>query len=181
MNKPTLINGAEYGMKMPCFVLTVLDTNPLFDTEIIDKVSVHFDRWFGQNVPWCISIQRTSAGAERFVAAYQPAQKTIVVSPKMLFYNRTGDINDASLSVAVATARACCMIPLTHIKPVGQVNKSASQESCEESKSISSDVLDAAVLAESHLGIKPMRFNFKEKFTLGDNTLSVMALLAELS
>ena len=180
MNKSILINGAEYGMKMPCFALTVLDTNPLFDTEIIDKVSVHFDRWFGQNVPWCISIQRTSVGVERFQVSYQSAQKTIIVSPKTLFYNRTGDINDASLSVAVATARACCMMPLPRTKPVVQVDKPVLQEICGVSSS-SSDGIVGSVLKEPHLGVSSARFNLKEIFASGDVKSSVVALLAEMS
>ena len=177
MNKSILKNHGEYGMKMPCFVVTVLDTNPFFDTEIIDKVSVHFDRWFGQDVPWCISIQRISTGSERFQAVHQPAQKTITVSPKTLFYNRTGTIDDASIGVAVATARACCMIPLMHIKPVGQVNKPAPQEICDEP----TPILNGVVVASTPLPIELMRFDLKDIFTLGDVRSSAVALLAELS
>jgi hypothetical protein len=183
MNKSELKNKAEYGMRVPCFVITVRDTNPLSDREIVDNISVHFDKWFGKNTPWCIFVERIATANERFVALYQPAQKKIAVTSKTLFYNRTGDIDDATIAIAVATARACCMIPLPQIKPVEQEDKTPLHEESEP-ESTSTPIVEIPTLTPVFLpqvevaleSVKQFRLNEK----LDNRTLATYAaLLAE--
>jgi hypothetical protein len=110
--KTILKNGAPFCWFMPCVSMRILDSNPRSDGDLISAVTVQFDKCFGE-IMWCVAIQREPNGIEQILITYQRAQKTLkTAQAKQILYSHVGEVDSTAIALAVANAKAGCLIPL---------------------------------------------------------------------
>ena len=145
MTRIELKNGACFGNYATCVMLTVSQSNPLSDDELITCASTRFEESFG-NVPWWVGVCRKPATDENITIVFQKAPKNYrrISDPKHIFYNRTEPIDRHHIELAMSSAKSRCIVP---IKRASVHVPDAKKITVDSATTVSEDRADVNVVA----------------------------------